>query len=118
MSKEQLIGNLIVLIFCWSIAGLSLLVGFAATKISKPMTSITGSKSRLENIWDVKGFNREVGKLWKYYSIPFWVAGPLWLIHVKLGALVMLLGVVPGLFVLHFFYCRIAKKFSEEETQQ
>ena len=117
MSKEQLIGNLFVLIFCWGAAALSLVVGFVANKINKPMTSISGSKRRVEDVWDVKGFNREVGMLWKYYSSPFWVAGPLWMILPKLGAVVMLLSVIPGLFVLNFFYGKIAKKYSVEDEQ-
>ena len=118
MSREQFIGNLFVLVFCWGAAALALIVGIVSSKISKPMTSITGSKRRIEDIWDVKGFNREVGKIWKYYSIPFWVAGPLWMILPKLGAVIMLLSVIPGLFVVHYFYGRTAKKFSVEEDRK
>ena len=117
MDNEAIIGTVIMLLCCWGCAGIFLGIGLCGEKRRTPMHFWAGSKIDPHSVSNISAYNRENALMWKWYSIPYWIAGicPLlgrgedWAYMVSVGAL--FLATVPGLPILIKNYNRIARKY-------
>lgn len=49
--------------------------GLRAFCVKKPVSFWAGTKIDPAYVKDIRGYNREVGKMWLLYSVAFWLAG-------------------------------------------
>lgn len=115
MTKEQIIGYAVMMGCTWLCALVLVGIGIFAERQTKPSKMRAKSDYETEGIVDHVGFNKEVGRLWKLYSIPFWICGVLWFVSSKLTCILILVAALPGYLVLKFCYFRIAKRYRVEE---
>ena len=88
-------------------------IGIYAKKLEKPMWFWSGSTVDPATISDIPAYNRENARMWKLYSIWYWVAGAAW-IWSKTAALVALfLGCSVGIVILVGTFQRIEKKYKK-----
>lgn len=60
---------------CWGCGALFLILGLASIRRKKPMHFWAGQAMELDSVRDVPAYNREYGKMWMRYSVPYWLAG-------------------------------------------
>lgn len=88
-------------------------IGVYAQKLEKPMWFWSGSKEDPAAITDIKAYNRENSKMWKWYSVWFWAAGILWIWNEVVSVVVLALGCTVGIGLLIGRYLRIEKKYKK-----
>ena len=86
-------------------------IGMYAQRSQKPMHFWAGVEVKASEISDVPAYNRENGRMWKRYSIWFWLAGfaKLWNIYVALA--ILALGGSLGIALLVKTYLKIENKY-------
>ena len=96
---------------CWGSALLFLAIGIWADRRKTPMHFYSGVPIDPKSITDVQGYNRQEGKMWKQYSIPYWLAGILSFWNIGWAAIVIGLACFPGIFWLVWKHHRIRREF-------
>ena len=75
MNGEQILGA-IVMIFCgFGCGGLFYWIGTLASSRKDPMHFWSGSTVDPKTISDIPAYNRANARMWKRYSVPYWVSG-------------------------------------------
>ena len=118
MTGEQILGVIMILGVCFGCGAMIYGISLWAEKSKKPFGFWTFKEVKSESISDVSAYNRENGKMWKIYSIPYFLAGFcgiggiwfLWL-HAVAGIL-MILACTLGIGWLVWYYKRIFRKYS------
>lgn len=75
MNGEQIFG---IIIMCFVGFGCGLLffgIGYSAQISKKPMHFYSGTSVDPKTISDIPAYNRENARMWKFYSIPYWLTG-------------------------------------------
>ena len=86
-------------------------LGVYAMRHRKPMWFWSGSEVKPWEIKDIPAYNRANGWMWIVYSLGFWAAALLGLLHVPAAGLFMALWCLGGIPVLVLAYKRIYKKY-------
>ena len=88
-------------------------IGVYANKIEKPMWFWAGSEVDPAVITDVKAYNAENAKIWKWYSVWYWIAGIAWFWSAALAVAVLILGCSVGVAILISTFGKIEKKYKK-----
>lgn len=117
MPKEDIAGALIWLICCWGCAGLFFGIGIHACRRKTPLHFWAGTKIDPAKVCDISAYNRENGRMWMLYSVPYWICGMFgfffglsqwWSVA---ALVVMTFACFPGIWLLIREYKRIEKKY-------
>lgn len=93
--------------------------GIFALVAKKPVSFWAGTKPDPERISDIPGYNRENGKMWLVYSVPYWLAAVAGAFNDRFAAasyLFLILLIVAGsagLWWLLMHYQKIAGKYMD-----
>lgn len=113
MDRKEIAGIVILLACYWGSAALFYGIGIWACKRKTPMHFWAGTEVDPSTISDIPAYNRANGKMWKLYSIPYWIAGLLsfWAVG-RIAALILLtLACTVGLWWLIRRYRSIEKQY-------
>lgn len=77
MDRKDIAGLVIFLVCVWGCGGLFYGIGVWAAKRKAPMFFWAGSEVDPKTVSDVPAYNRENGRMWKRYSLAFWMSGAL-----------------------------------------
>ena len=116
MDNEALVGAIIMCVVCCGCGALFFGIGIWANRLEKPMHFWSGSAIDPKTVSDIPEYNRKNAVMWKWYSLPYWLAGIFgvlgckheWCTYVALACL--LLAAIPGLGILIACYKRIEKE--------
>ena len=75
MSGEHIFGVITMLLCGWGCGAIFYGIGVWAGKRKEPMHFWSGSVVDAKTITDIPAYNRANGRMWKGYSIPFWLTG-------------------------------------------
>ena len=118
MNGEAIFG-MIVMTFCSFGCGLLFcgIAKFAATKPTPMGFWANGPEIKPEDISDIAAYNRENAKMWKTYSVPFWLCavcalGSIWAESLMTVSIILLcLGCTVGGGWLVWKYSKIHQKY-------
>lgn len=105
---ERLIGMAVCLLCAFPF----LVLGVYGKDSLEPVTFWTGDKSLKEKVKDLKGYNKEMSKLYKIYALAFVIVGIGWLIHPILGVILMILNLTVGIYFIFKKYKEILGRYS------
>ena len=116
MDGETIVGAIIMCVVCCGCGALFLGIGVWANGLEKPMHFWSGSVIDPKTVSDIPEYNRKNALMWKWYSLPFWMAGIFgafgcqyeWCTYAALALL--LIASIPGLCILIGCYKRIEKE--------
>ena len=117
MNGEEIFGMIIMLGCCFGCGAMIFGIGLWAERSKKPFGFWTFREVKPEAISDVPAYNRANGKLWKLYSIPFFLASALFVAGIwnpgfQMAALVVLIGACTlGILWLILHYRHILRKY-------
>ena len=118
MSGEEMFGLIIMLGCCFGCAAMIYGIGFWAEKSKKPFGFWTFKEVKPDSISDIPAYNRENSRMWKRYSIPWFLAalcaiGGIWLPWLNILAIsLVILACTLGIGWLIWYYKRILRKYS------
>ena len=118
MSGEEIFGLMIMLGCCFGCGGMIYGIGIWSEKSKMPFGFWTFHEVKPESISDIPAYNRENGKMWKIYSIPYFLAalcgiGGIWLPWLNwLAVSLIILASTLGIVWLIWYYKRIFRKYS------
>ena len=118
MTGDDIIGLIVILLVSLGCGALFFGMGHCAERSKKPFGFWTFKEVRPESITDIPAYNRENGKMWKLYSLPWFLTGVLYSGGIRFYALewlsVALLVLVntAGIGWLVCRYNRIFRKYS------
>ncbi len=118
MNGEQLFGLIMLLGVCFGLGIMIYFIAIWAERSKKPFGFWTFREVKPEAISDIPSYNRENGKMWKLYSVPFFLAGfcgmgGVWLTWLRTAALVLvILACTLGIGWLIWNYKRIFRKYA------
>ena len=104
-------GDVIFIAAVWLCAGLFFGLGVLAGRKKDPMFFYSGVKVDPSVVRDIPAYNRENARMWKVYSIPFFLCGPLVLLSPLLAAAGIALASTLGLFLLVRHYHKIERRY-------
>ena len=121
MPSQSFAGPLIMMIVCCGCGALFFGIGIWAARTEKPMHFWAGSTIDPKTVVDIPEYNRKNALMWKWYSVPYWLAvifGLLgmfreWCTYVSLALL--LAACIPGLGILIGCYQRIEKQHMKKK---
>lgn len=96
-------------------AALFYCIGLYAQRRKKPMWFWAGMEIKETEIIDVRAYNQENGRMWKLFSIWFWLAGAAELWNSWAALLFLLLGCTAGIAILIRTFKRINQKYRTNE---
>lgn len=102
------------IIWCVCVLGCAVLfcgIGVYAERSEKPMHFWSGSEVKPEEISDIPSYNRENARMWKLYSLWFWVSGLGYFVNAYAAVIVLVIGSTAGGALLVAQYLRIEKKY-------
>ena len=117
MDKSDISGIIINILVNFGCAIVFFYVGIHAGKLDKPMHFWSGSKVDPKTVTDLYAYNQENSRMWKLYSIPYWLGGVfavlgLWFSWAdSLSIVMILLACFIGIPWLVLYYLRIEKKY-------
>ena len=117
MNGALFIGALIMCSCCFGCAFLFLLIGIHADKSVKPVGFWSGKEVDPHSVSDVDSYNKENARMWKMYSVPYFLSGILSIpggYHegfIIASAVVLSLAALLGIPVLISNYRKIEKKY-------
>ena len=118
MSGEEIFGLMIMLGCCFGCGAMIYGIGIWAEKSKKPFGFWTYKEVKPESISDIPAYNRENGKMWKIYSIPYFLAalcgiGGIWCPWLNaLAVSLVILACTLGIGWLIWYYKRVFRKYS------
>ena len=86
-------------------------IGIYAWRRKKPMWFWSGSTVSIDEITDVKAYNRENGIMWICYSLPLWISTIMGFWNISLAGIVLIIGCLGGVPFLVISYNRIYRKY-------
>ena len=117
MDGEKLFSTVLILLGCGGCALLCLGLAKAAARSEKPFGFWSWKEVKPESVSDIPAYNRENARLWRIYSVPYFVATAvgilgIWLdIFALLCLVLLILAATLGLFWLICSYRRIEKRY-------
>ena len=108
-----MLGDIIWYVSMFGCAVLIAGIGVYAKKLDKPMWFWSGSNVDPASITDVKAYNLENSRMWKWYSVWFWVAGITWYWSETIALIAVVLGSTVGIGLLIASYLKIEKKYTK-----
>lgn len=93
-------------------------MGVYAANLKKPMHFWSGSTVDPKTISNVSAYNRENGRMWKQFSVPFWMCGvlaigSLWAQWCAMAYTILIfVGSIGGAIWLLLRYQQISKKYA------
>ena len=117
VSGDQIFGLIMILGTCFSCGAMVYGIGLWAEKSKKPFGFWTFKEVKGEFISDIPAYNRENGKMWKIYSIPYFLAGfcgigGVWIPLLNVLTICMIISACTfGIGWLIWYYKRISRKY-------
>lgn len=117
MTGKDIFGMLVLVCCGWGSGALFCGIGAYARRSKRPMGFWAGKEIDPKTISDIPAYNRACARLWKRYSIPYWLAGLigfLMVIDPRVSALTLIplgFGCTFGLWWLIKEYKKIEKKY-------
>ena len=112
MDGEAIFGMIIMSMCSFGCAAAFFGIGAYAAKRKDPMHFWTGSAVDPKSISDIPAYNRANGKLWKWYSVPYWLSGILALFGLSvISAILLFLAATVGCCLLVAGYNQILKRY-------
>jgi len=117
MNREQVFGVIIMFLCCFGCGFLFLMIGLRADKSDNPVNFWAGKPVRSEWIKDITGYNKANARMWKVYSIPYFLSAVLSLLNstyenmMIVSLVVLILAALPGIPILIRHYQKIEKKY-------
>lgn len=117
MEGERLFGIILMTFINLMCAGIFYGIGVWAQKREDPMHFYSGTTVDPKTISDIPAYNRENEKLWKTYSVPFWICAlcafaSIWVdVLMTVSIIVLVLGCTVGIGWLVWKYQRILKAY-------
>ena len=117
MDGEQIFGIVLMTFVNLMCAGIFLGIGIWAQHRKDPMHFYSGSTVDPRTISDVPAYNQENARLWKRYSVPFWLCaacsfGSIWVeVLMKISIALLVVGCTLGSGWLVWKYHKILKKY-------
>lgn len=117
MFGNNIWGLVILSICCFGCGILFFCLGAHAIGSSKPMGFWSQGEIKAHWVSDIPGYNLENARMWKLYSIPYFLSGFLaclsWVHegYMIASVVVLMLAAFPGLFMLVRHYRKIEKKY-------
>lgn len=117
MDREEIFGMIIMSICCFGCAALFFGIGIHMQRSDKPAHFWAGSEVKAEWITDIFAYNRENGRMWKLYSVPYFlsgVLGSLYRLHegyMIAAVIILVLAAFPGIWILIRQYREIELKY-------
>lgn len=106
--------NVFFAIICWLCSLIFGIISLWAFKRKDPMHFWSGSTVKPEEIMDIASYNRANGFMWLIYTFFMVATGVLSLFSIKIGAILLGIISVPGVFALVLVYNLIYKKYRSE----
>ena len=106
-----MIGAIIWYVIMFGCAALFYGIGIYAGRLEKPMWFWSGSVVDAAAITDVKAYNRENARMWKWYSVWYWVAGLAWNWSEAVALVALFASCSVGIVILVRTYKKIEKKY-------
>ena len=75
MSGEQIFGMIIMCFVGFGCGALFFGIGYFAESSKKPIHFYSGTSVDPNTITDIPSYNRENARMWKLYSVPYWLTG-------------------------------------------
>ncbi len=107
----DLIGQIIWYVCVLGAAALFWGIGVYARKKKTPMAFWTGTEVKESEITDIALYNKENSRMWKVYSLWYWVSGVLFMWSAVAALVVMVIGGTVGIGLLVWSYKKIEKKY-------
>ena len=117
MDARTVFGMIVMGICCFGCGALFLGLGIHMQRSEKAAGFWAGKEVKAEWIRDLYAYNQENGRMWKLYSIPYFLSGVLgclyWLHEgFMIGAVIILvLAAFPGIWLMIRQYRKIEKKY-------
>ena len=89
-------------------------IGCYAEHRKEPMWFWAGSQVDSSEITDVENYNRENGRMWKHFSIWFWLAGFAEMLSMALALILLLLSCTVGIAWLIITFNKIDRKYRSQ----
>lgn len=105
-------GNIVMVLVCFLCGAIFLSIGQWARRRKDPMHFYSGSTVSPDEIQDIPAYNRANGRLWSFYSLPYFLAGVIGIHRPGLAAILIGVSCFPGIFFLVAVYHRIYRKYS------
>jgi hypothetical protein len=86
-------------------------IGIYATRIEKPMWFWSGTEIDPSTITDIREYNRANGRMWKCYSLWYFVAGVAAIFNNVASVVLLVLSCTLGIAILIATYNRIYEKY-------
>ena len=118
MNAGKILGAIVMALCGFGCGALFFGIGVWATKRKDPMHFYSGSTVDPKTISNVPAYNRANGKMWKQFSVPFWMCGvlaigSLWADWCAVGYTILIfLGSIAGGVWLVLRYNKIRKKYA------
>ena len=74
MDGEIIVGAIIMCVVCCGCGALFFGLGVWANRLEKPMHFWSGSSIDPKTVIDIPEYNRKNAVMWKWYSLPYWLA--------------------------------------------
>jgi len=107
-------GSIIWYICVLGCAALFFGIGMYAQRSQRPMHFWAGVEVKASEISDVRAYNLESARMWKRYSIWFWLAGFAWAWSPTAALILLLPGGALGTVLLVRTYLKIEKKYKAQ----
>ena len=118
MNAGKILGAIVMALCGFGCGALFFGIGVWATKRKDPMHFYSGTTVDPKTISNVHAYNRANGKMWKQFSVPFWMCGvlaigSLWADWCSLAYTILIFaGSVIGGIWLVLRYNQISKKYA------
>ena len=121
MDKNGIVGMIIMVSCCWSCGAIFLGLGIYAGKSHKPVAFWSGTEVKSEWVTDILDYNHACAVMWKWYALPWFLAGVLdilgiwWDVFILAAPIVMIFCAFPGIWFLILHYQKIEKNYIKPE---
>ena len=121
MDAGKIFGVIIMALCGFGCGALFFGMGVYAAKLKKPMHFWSGSSVDPKTISNVPAYDRANGRMWKQFSVPFWMCGvlsigSLWADWCAVGYTILIFaGSVVGGIWLVLRYNQISKKYAVKD---
>ena len=103
--------NIIFFIITLGCASLFYCIGIYASKKEEPMSFYSGVEVKTNEITNIKQYNKENAKMWKLFSLWFFISAFLSLFNIMLSSIFLVLGCTLGIIILVRTYTKICEKY-------
>lgn len=111
MKGREVMGFAIWMISTWGCAALFLGIGVFAGSREEPMWFWSGSTVPSEKVRDIPEYNEANARMWKIYSVPYWICGPVFYLSEIMAAAILILACLVGTVWLIWRYRQIEKEY-------